>query len=64
MAIYFKINDPNSRSSLYVTIEEAKEVLESMVQNKYDNDGDEKYIFEAVEMTEKEFKELPEFLGF
>lgn len=64
MPIYFAIKDSETGPTLYVDIDEAKGVLDSMVENKADRDDTEQYSFEAVEMSKEEFRALPDFNGF
>ena len=64
MSVYFKIKDGERSPALYVDMKEAKEFLESMAQGKCDHGGEERYSFEAVEMTKEEFESLPDFNGF
>ena len=64
MPIYFAIKDSENGPTLHVSIEEAKAIIDSMAVNACLGDWQEKYSFEAVEMTKKQFNELPEFHGF
>ena len=56
---YIQIKDCDDGAALTVGAEEAKEIIDSMLE-----DNTQEYIFSTVTMTEQEFKALPEFLGF
>ena len=63
--IVFKISLEEGKGPyLFDTLQGAQDVLAQMVENAYESDGEEKYVFEAVEMDEEEFNNLPEFQGF
>lgn len=64
MPVYFKIKDHENSPALYAPVDEAKQILDSMAENCLLQEVNEKYTFEAVEMTEAEFNNLPEFAGF
>ena len=64
MGIYFAIKGSETGPTLYVGIEEAKDILESMAKNRAECSDEEKYSFEVIEMTKEEFENLPEFQGF
>lgn len=64
MAVYIQIKDSESGPVLTVEAEEAKSIIDSMIDNVLESDDKESYKFSAIEMTEQEFKSLPEFHGF
>ena len=55
---YIKISHENTY--VIVTLDEAKSELDALIES----DDAEGYNFSCVEMTEDEFKNLPEFEGF
>ena len=63
--VYIKISLPGSKAGFVETPEQAKVVIDSMVNAAETNDDDmQEYTFSVVEMTPKEFEALPEFEGF
>lgn len=60
---YIQITDCDHGQKLTISLEEAKTVLDNMVESSEDG-HEEAYTFKTVSMTEPEFKNLPEFLGF
>ena len=64
MAVYISIKEDASGPALTVEANEAKKIIDSMTENAAYSGEPETYIFKTVEMTKKEFNELPEFLGF
>lgn len=64
MATYIKIKDCENGNPLIVPLDEAKDILTQEVENfEYSGEANA-YSFEPVDMSEEEFKSLPEFQGF
>jgi hypothetical protein len=61
--IYFEVRDSDNGPVLTVDIDEVKAIIDSMGENCKDG-NQECYKFEPVELSEYQFKNLPEFQGF
>jgi len=61
---YIKIDEPGFNSGLIETHENAKLFIDEMIQATWDCGEPQSYTFSTVEMSEEEFKALPEFQGF
>lgn len=64
MSIYIKVQDGSKGSYFIGTFEEAVEMLDQECENLKDDGECNGYIFEPVEMTDEEYRKLPEFQGF
>lgn len=62
--IYIKIALPGESEGHIDTVEGAKTIIDEIVSSAEDGDFDHSFHFSAVEMSEDEFKTLPEFKGF
>lgn len=69
MPIFFKMTDADGdpNNGPVVSIDEAKSELDAMV-SQMDEGGCEdfppSFTFTAIELTQEEYEELPEFMGF
>jgi len=64
MPVYISIKDGDRSPALTVDANEAKKIIDSMIENAGYSGETETYVFKTTEMSKKEFDELPEFLGF
>ena len=62
--IYIKITLPGEEAGYIDTPENAKTIIDQLVNDAKKGDFDQSYEFKAVEMSEDEFSSLPEFRGF
>jgi hypothetical protein len=63
--IYINVSLPGEGGGYIATPDEAKELIDALVENAQDHgDFEQSYEVKAVELTEEEFKNLPEFKGF
>ena len=64
MKTYIKITEVGFDHGFVETPENAKKIIDQMIQSADDCGEPQSYAFRTVEMTEAEFEALPEFEGF
>lgn len=64
MKTYIKITEIGYDNGFVETPENAKMIIDQMIEQAHDCGETQSYAFHTVEMTEAEFKALPEFQGF
>ena len=62
--IYIKVTLPGEEAGYIDTPENAKTIIDELVNAAENGDIEQSYEFKAVEMSEDEFAALPEFRGF
>ena len=62
--IYIKITLPGEENGYIDTPENAKQVVDELINSAENGDFEQSYEFKAVEMSETDFSVLPEFSGF
>lgn len=63
--IYIKVTIPDSETGYVDTPENAKKIIDELVQSAEENrDFEMSFEFKAIELTEEEFNQLPDFPGF
>ena len=64
MKTYIRIKDCEHGEPLILELQEAKKIIDEMVDQIGNGSEDVKYSFEAIEMKQSKFAAMPMFPGF
>ena len=64
MKTYIKITLPGEKNGYIDTPKNAKLIIDEMVKALSKYEDDQSYEFKPIRMTEEEFNNLPDFMGF